>query len=70
MVWKRIDSRMTKKILYLIDSKRISEKTLKQINLEKNCEIICLNHMIDDEFKKYKIKTLNEKEILKISDYL
>jgi hypothetical protein len=61
---------MTKKILYLIDSKRISEKTLKQINLEKNCEIICLNHIIDNEFKKYKIKTLNEKEILKISDYL
>jgi UDP-N-acetylglucosamine 2-epimerase len=61
---------MTKKILYLIDSEKISEKTLEEINLEKNCEIICLNHIIDNEFKKYKIKTLNEKEILKISDYL
>ena len=61
---------MTKKVLYLIDSEKISEKTKKQINLEKNCVIICLNHIIDNDFKKHKIKTLNEKEILGVGDYL
>ena len=61
---------MTKKVVYLIDSEKISEKTKKQINLEKNCVIICLNHIIDNDFKKHKIKTLNEKEILGVGDYL
>lgn len=61
---------MTKKVLYLIDSEKISEKTLKKINSEKNCEVICFNHIIYNELKKYEIKILNEKEILEISDYL
>ena len=60
---------MTKKVVYLIDSEKISEKTKKQINLEKNCEIICLNHVIDNKFKKYKIETLDEKKILETADY-
>jgi hypothetical protein len=61
---------MIKKVLYLIDSEKISEKTKKQINLEKNCEVICLNHIIDNDFKKHKIKTLDEKKILETADYL
>jgi hypothetical protein len=61
---------MNKNTLYILDSESISQNVLDKIKSKKNCFIVCLNHIVQNELQKNDIKTVFEENILEENDYI
>ncbi len=61
---------MDNRILYILDSDYLTPKVFEQIKAEKNCSVLCLNHIIKNQFENQKLETISDEDILQELDYV